>query len=176
MIFLWIIAVIVVILGLSAFMGAPYVPSHARQVRRAFTDLRPLTPRDVVVDLGSGDGIVLRQAIDHGAKRAIGYEINPLLVWISRIVSLRYRGSIQIRTANMWHIDPPEGVTIIYVFGVGRDMKRLAALFDQWATQTGRDLECLIYGHTLPGREPAREEGAHRLYRFTALHQSEAQV
>lgn len=164
------IAGLVVALGSVAFFGAPYVPSHASQVRRAFTDLRPLTKKDVVVDLGSGDGVVLRYAIDHGARRAVGYEINPLLVWLSHSLSMRYRQDIVIETANMWYVDPPEGVTVVYVFGVGRDMKRVAALIERWAVTTGRDIDCLVYGHTLPDIEPARQEGAHRLYRFTALH------
>lgn len=176
MILLWIITAVVVVLGFAAFFGAPYVPSHASQVRRAFTDLRPLTDKDVVVDLGSGDGVVLRHAIEYGAGRAIGYEINPLFVWVSRGLSLKYRDRITIQTANMWHSHPPDGVSVVYVFGVGRDMKRLVALIERWAVQSEREIECLVYGHELPGIIPVRQVGAHRLYRFTALHRPEAQV
>ena len=139
MILLWIITAVVVVLGFAAFFGAPYVPSHASQVRRAFTDLRPLTDKDVVVDLGSGDRIT-------------------------------------IQTANMWHSHPPDGVSVVYVFGVGRDMKRLVALIERWAVQSEREIECLVYGHELPGIIPVRQVGAHRLYRFTALHRPKAQV
>ena len=176
MIVIWIVLGLVVLMGLAVFVGAPYVPSHRREVRRAFTNLRPLTNKDLVVDLGSGDGIVLRQAVALGAARAIGYEINPLLVWLSLVISARYRAAISVRTANMWHIDPPEGVTLVYVFGVGRDMRRLAVLLDRWATQAGRDIECIIYGHEVPNATLVRQEGAHRLYRFIPLQQEEAQV
>ena len=176
MIILWIIFGLIILTGLAVFVGAPYVPSHRREVRRAFTELRPLTNKDVVVDLGSGDGIVLRQAVALGAARAIGYEINPLLVWLSLVISARSRAVISVRMANMWHIDPPEGVTLVYVFGVGRDMQRLAALLGRWATQTERSIECIVYGHEMPGAILVRQEGAHRLYRFIPLQQEEAQV
>ena len=50
MIVIWIVLGLVVLMGLAVFVGAPYVPSHRREVRRAFTNLRPLTNKDVVVD------------------------------------------------------------------------------------------------------------------------------
>lgn len=176
MIVVWIVLGVVVVMGAAAFVGAPYVPSHARQVERAFTALRPLTNRDVVVDLGSGDGIVLRKAIGLGAGRAVGYEINPLLVWLSRALSARNRAVTEVRTVNMWRSQPPHGVTVVYIFGVGRDMGRLARLLQTWATTANRPLACIVYGHTLPGIDADRQEGAHRLYTVRPLHDPKAQV
>ena len=72
------LSAIAIIVGFSAFMGAPYLPSHRRDVARAFDELYPLSSSDVLLDIGSGDGVVLRQASKRGA-RAIGYEIHPLL-------------------------------------------------------------------------------------------------
>ena len=176
MIWLIIIAVVVIIVGFAAFVGAPYVPSHGLQIRRAFTDLRPLTLDDTVVDLGSGDGVVLRRAIDLGAGHAIGYEINPALVWLSRILSGRYGRKIIVNTANMWRAQPPEGITVVYVFGVGRDMRRLAKLLQRWANTADKTIECVVYGHELPGYTPTRHVGAHHLYIFTPLQSRQAQV
>lgn len=176
MIWLIVIAGIFLVIGSTAFVGAPYVPSHGSQVRRAFTELRPLTTDDVIVDLGSGDGVVLRRAIKLGAGQAIGYEINPLLVWLSRLLSVQYGRTIIVKTANMWRIQPPKGVTIVYVFGVGRDMKRLTRLLQRWANTTDKKVECIIYGHELLGRTPVRCVGAHRLYAITPLQGSQAQV
>ena len=48
--------------------GAPYVPSHRRSVVEAFTELRPLTSSDTLVDIGSGDGIVCLVAAQQGAR------------------------------------------------------------------------------------------------------------
>ena len=77
------IAAVVLLFGFVAFTGAPYVPSRRRDLQKAFDELYRLKKTDVLVDIGSGDGIVLREASRRGA-RAIGYELQPLLVLISR--------------------------------------------------------------------------------------------
>jgi len=46
-------------------------------------DMAKVTPQDVVMDLGSGDGIIVITAAKRGA-RAIGIEYNPDLVLLSR--------------------------------------------------------------------------------------------
>ena len=80
MILFWAIVIILcVFFGLVVFRGAPYVPSKKTYINQAFSDLYPLTDKDVLVDVGSGDGVVLRSATKFGAL-AIGYEINPILV------------------------------------------------------------------------------------------------
>ena len=43
----------------------------------SFFDLVPLAPSDVVYDLGSGDGRLLFAALEKGAGRAVGVELNP---------------------------------------------------------------------------------------------------
>lgn len=170
MILIWLIGIIVLLFCLVVFFGAPYVPSHRREVRRAFTKLRPLSDNDVVVDLGSGDGVVLRQAVLLGAGRAVGYELNPLLVAIAWVLSWRLRSKIQLHTTNMWQVTPPSDLTVVYLFGVGRDMSRIVRLLQGWATSLDRPLHCIVYGHELPGVKVVRQEAAHRLYKFTPLH------
>jgi tRNA A58 N-methylase Trm61 len=49
-----------------------------------FFDLAPLTPSDVVYDLGSGDGRLLFAALEKGAGRAVGIELNHLQVQRAR--------------------------------------------------------------------------------------------
>lgn len=63
----------------TALTGAPYVPTQRKELDEAFDVLRPLRAKDTVLDIGSGDGVVLAAAAHRGA-RAIGYEINPWLV------------------------------------------------------------------------------------------------
>ena len=83
MTWLYIVGGVVVVLGFTAFFGAPYVPSRRRDVRRLFMNDYPLRSDDVVLDLGSGDGTVLRVIRQAGA-RAIGYELHPLLYWLQQ--------------------------------------------------------------------------------------------
>ena len=60
--------VAIIALFFTVFFGAPYVPAKLRDVQQAFDELRPVTKHDVVLDLGSGDGKVLREVSRRGAK------------------------------------------------------------------------------------------------------------
>lgn len=168
MIVLWILLFIIFIcFGLIVFRGAPYVPSHRKDIQRAFSDLYPLTPQDVVVDIGSGDGVVLREASQHGA-RAIGYELNPLLVGVSRLLSRSYDG-IEIRLADFWLAALPEEATVFYAFSVSRDIPRLVKKLQAHVNSTGRPVAFITYGSGIAGVEPSAAQGAHTLYYLTPL-------
>jgi SAM-dependent methyltransferase len=61
---------------------AVWVPTSPAVVEKML-DIAKVTPQDVVVDLGSGDGRSVIAAARRGAK-AIGFEYNPDLVELSR--------------------------------------------------------------------------------------------
>ncbi|OHB18682.1 MAG: hypothetical protein A2666_03065 [Parcubacteria group bacterium RIFCSPHIGHO2_01_FULL_47_10b] len=84
-----------------------------------------ITIADRVADIGSGDGRFVIGAARLGAQ-AVGYEINPFLVWISRlkIRFLRLQDLAQIRWANIWHVNF-SGYTVVLLFGFPYMMKRL---------------------------------------------------
>lgn len=63
--------------------GAPFVRSSRRKIE-AMMDAASIKAGEVVIDLGSGDGTLLIEAGRRGAK-AIGVDINPFLVWYSRM-------------------------------------------------------------------------------------------
>ena len=164
---LWVAAGIVVLAGFVAFTGAPYVPSKRRDVARAFDELYLLTSKDVLVDIGSGDGIVLRMASKYGAK-AIGYEIHPLLVLVSRLLS-RGDKNVRVRLANFWRVSLPDTVTVVYTFGDARDITAMYARVQAEATRLGRELAFMSYAFTVPGVTPAKTVGAHYLYTVKPL-------
>lgn len=155
-----ILAGIIVLFGSAAFIGAPYVPSLRREVRSAFTTLYPLKETDVVVDLGSGDGIVLLEAHKHGAY-GYGFEINPLLVLISK---MRLRGNATIKLGDMWGATFPDDTTLVYAFSVTRDSKKLAALMQNNADRMGHPLKLMTFGAKLRTHEQVDELKAHTLY------------
>lgn len=174
MVWFWIVTIIVLIFGFVVFRGAPYVPSHRKYARLALTKLYELQPDDVLVDLGSGDGIVLRLATQRGAH-AIGYELNPLLVAVSRLLA---RGDKRQRTvlADMWLTDFPAETTIVYAFSVTRDAKKLTKKMQDHADKYNHDLWCITYGAGLAGKEPVKKLHAHALYFFepNPLHKKQA--
>lgn len=165
MIIIYGIVAIVVLFGIVAFRGAPYVPSHPRQVRKAFTELYPLTSADVVVDAGSGDGLVLRAAVRCGA-RAVGYELNPLLVVMSRLWSWGQR-RIEVHTADFWRVTPPSDMTLLYAFSVSRDVAKLERYVQAIANRQQRSFHVMMYGASLPTLPVKATMGAHTLHIVT---------
>lgn len=169
MIAIWIIAVAMFIsFGVIVFRGAPYVPTHRRAIERAFHELYPLSAKDILIDVGSGDGVVLRTAARCGA-RAIGYELNPFLVAISRWLSRRDE-RVEVRLKDMWTAPLPDDTTVVYAFVVSRDLPRLTRLLERHVERTGRPVAFIGYASALTGREPDAVVGAHALYRITPLH------
>ena len=168
MIWAYLVGVVVVFIGISAFFGAPYIPTLLRDVRRMFDELAPIAEGDVVLDLGSGDGLVLREVTRRGAK-AVGYEIHPLFVGISRALSFGNKHST-VKWANMWTEPFPDDVSLVYVFAVGRDGKKLVRKVQREVERLGRPLSLVCYGNPLPGTKPARSFEAYHLYEFHPLH------
>lgn len=174
MIWFWVLVVVIMAFSFGAFFGAPYVPSQRKYVRRAFETLYPLGKKDTLIDIGSGDGMVLRIASSYGA-RAIGYEINPLLVFISRLLSNRYK-KVSIVTANFWRSQLPAETTVIYIFSVSRDSKRLARFIQREADRLGHPLTLLCHGSPLKDRPVDKALDAYTLYIFHPLQRGQAQV
>lgn len=165
-VWLWIVFVIVATVGFVAFTGAPYVPSKRRDVRRAFSELYPLSDKDVLVDLGSGDGIVLREASRLGA-RAVGFELHPILVVISKWLS-RHDERVQVRQANLWRSKLPSDVTVVYIFGDGRDIAKMVAYVQKETNRLGHSVSLISYAF-MTKDAPLKTVGAHHLYQLKPL-------
>ncbi len=154
---------LIVCFGLVVLRGAPYIPSHRSQVRRAFTELYELGKNDRVVDLGSGDGTVLAIASEYGAK-ALGYEINPIL-WLQCKFRFRNKPNISIELKDYNLIDAlPSDVTIVYAFTTSRSIEAIGKKLEQWSR--AKDLYFISYGFTFRDRKYAKKVGPMHLYHF----------
>ena len=142
------------------------MPSRRKYIRRVFRHLH-LGESDVLVDVGSGDGIVLRVASSFGA-RAVGYEINPVLVLVSQFFSRRNQ-RVSVITANFWKATLPEDTTIVYAFSVSRDELKLIRLMQREANRLERPLKLLCLGSPFRSMEPVDSFDAYRLYAFQPL-------
>ena len=172
MIFFWILFVVVVMFGFVVAFGAPYVPSHTKEVRSAFEELYALGAHDTLVDLGSGDGVVLKEAMRHGAT-VYGYELNPLLVVITRLRLLGHANA-RVVLADMWRTPLPDETTLVYVFSVTRDSAKLARRLQSEADRLGRPFHVLTYGAQLKDVVPKAVRRGHTLYEVTPLQGREA--
>lgn len=164
MILLWLIGIVLLIsFGFIVLRGAPYVPSHGRQLDVAFDELYPLTENDIVVDLGSGDGVVLRAAAARGAQ-AIGYELNPFLALISRLRLRQYKKTTVFVKDFLTLDELPAGVTVVYAFTTGHNIEEIGRKMEQWAHHG--QLHFISYGFLLKNKTPIDSKGAMHLYAF----------
>lgn len=165
MIILWVLLAILVCFGFVVVFGAPYVPTLNHELREAFSKLYPVARGDVIVDLGSGDGRVLAEATKHGA-RGVGYELNPLLVMLSK-ARLRSRATVQLR--DMWNVGLPPETTLVYVFTVSRDTRRLSKFLQRQANQNMRAFHVMTFGPTFRDRTPVATLRGHALYEIQPM-------
>lgn len=162
---LWVSGFFVLAFGFVAFFGAPYVPTRKKQVDQAFDELYPLSKKDVLVDVGSGDGKLLRAASARGAK-AIGYELNPLLVALTRALSKKDK-NVKVYCKNFWRQTLPSEVTVVYAFLESRDIGKMEKYLQKQMKNREKPLYFISYGFQLPNTQPVKQVKALFLYKFS---------
>ncbi len=161
---LWFVAgLLFLCFGLIVLRGAPYVPTHTRQLEKLFNDLYSLSEKDTLVDLGSGDGIVLMMAAKKGAA-AIGYELNPLLVWWSRVRLRRYPRTKVLITDYLLKSKLPAEATVVYAFSTSHSIKSIERKLIGWSQN--RSFHFISYGFLIPDRKVLRSKGPMNVYYF----------
>ncbi len=164
-ILLIILVVILLIFGITAITGAPYVPSKKKDLEKAFSELYKMTSKDTLVDLGVGDGCVSKIANSFGAK-TFGIEINPILFIIAKI---RLNGKKnKVVLGSYYHVDFPKDTTVVYTFGDSRDIKKMYQLVQKQATKLGKTLYFISYVFAVPNQKPVKKVKMHYLYKVEA--------
>jgi 16S rRNA A1518/A1519 N6-dimethyltransferase RsmA/KsgA/DIM1 with predicted DNA glycosylase/AP lyase activity len=156
----WAVAAVVGCFGVGAFIGAPYLPIRRPDVEAAL-DLAEVVSGQTVVDLGSGDGRLLKAAARRGAH-AIGYEINPLLWLWSLAATWRYRNLVTVHLGDLWQAHLPATTDVVYVFMIQRYINRLDR---KLATELKRPTKVVSYVYELP-RQPVKRTYNTQLYRY----------
>lgn len=154
------ISAVVFLFGFVVLFGAPYVPTFSKQAHVAL-DLLALQPGQTFIELGSGDGAVLKVAAQRGI-RCIGYELNPLLVIMSKLRCWRYRQLVTIHCQNFWRITfpPCDG---IYTFLLDRYMEKLDKKITQEITNP---VKFVSYAFKIPGRAIEKQKEGMFLYTY----------
>lgn len=157
------IASLIILLALQFTVfrrGAPYVPTRHKQLQQAL-DLLNLKPGPLI-DLGSGDGAMLLAAARRGIY-TVGYEINPLLVLVSRFRTRKYGKMVKVIQGNFWKKQWPEA-DAVFVFLTGNYMEKLD---QQMKIRFKREIKLVTYGFSLNHKKPAKKVGALFLYKYS---------
>lgn len=154
---------IIIVLYVIYFLiqGAIYLPSSPLAIQ-TMLELSKVKKGNKVADLGSGDG---RVAIAFAQKGALvdGYEINPLLVLISRrnIKKNNLESKINIHFQSFWGINL-SGYNTVIVFGIDHIMKRLKKkLFKE--LKPGSKILCNLF--PFPDLKPEKVQNGVFLYK-----------
>jgi len=140
--------------------GAIYDPSSPVETR-IMVEMATVARGERAADLGSGDGRVVIELAQAGAE-AHGFEVNPLLVLMSRrnIRRSGLAGKARIHWGSFWRRDL-SGFDIITVFQVGFVMGRLETKL-QRELPTGARV--ISHYWRFPGLTPESTRGS--IYRY----------
>ena len=90
-------------LAVPVTQGALYV-STSRMRISAFLQAVPMRPGHLLVDLGCGDGRVLRRTRKYYDARTVGYEVNLLAYLKAKILSIGLK-NVEIKREDFWTSD-----------------------------------------------------------------------
>ncbi|XP_014273362.1 ATP synthase subunit C lysine N-methyltransferase [Halyomorpha halys] len=128
----------------------PFVPATTKQVENVFLALRGKTGS--LIDIGSGDGRIVIEAAKHGFK-SVGVELNPWLVFYSKINSIRlgFSKNANFYCQDLWkfQLQPYKNVVI---FGVKEMMEELTEKFNNEL----KDSTVVACRFPLPSKKPIK--------------------
>lgn len=105
----------------AAVTSGPFVPS-SRKRHKDMLKLADLNKKDIVYDLGCGDGRLVFSA-GKKAKKAIGYELSIPLYLFGRLRQLFSFKPVSIRYGNIWNQDYSDA-TVIFCYLLPKSMKK----------------------------------------------------
>jgi len=134
--------------ALPITQGAVFTSTAAVRIK-SFLDAVPMNDTELLVDLGCGDGRVLRAAQRRYGVRASGFEVNALAYCVARILSFPMKG-IQIRCKNFWSEDLRDA-DVVFCYLYPDVMKRLAVKLEKELRPGARIVSC---NFSVPGWSP----------------------
>lgn len=146
--------------GVVVLFGAPYLPTLKPQIKTAL-DLLDLKPGQIMLEIGSGDGRVLKAAAERGWQ-VIGYELNPILVLISLWVTRKYRKQVTVIWGDAFRKQWPvtDG---IFIFGLDRLMTKVNTKIVQ---SSQKPIRLVSFTFRIPKQKPVKEKNGIFLYEY----------
>ncbi|KAM9179395.1 adenine nucleotide translocase lysine N-methyltransferase [Mergus octosetaceus] len=123
-------------------LQVPYMPSSAQQVANVMALLWGRSGK--TADLGSGDGRLVLEAHKQGLRPAVGYELNPWLLWLAKYRARKAgcHGQVSFLKQDLWKANLSDcyNVTVFLAPSVKPPLaaKLLAELPDEARVVAGR--------------------------------------
>ncbi len=114
-----------------------------------FLDAVPMKEGELLVDLGCGDGRVLRASRKRYGVKALGFEVNLLAYGVARILSCGRKG-VSIRKRNFWR-ENLQDADVIFCYLFPDVMARLAQKLEAELRPGARVVSCNFH---VPGWNP----------------------
>jgi len=125
--------------------GAMFHPSARIRVR-TFLDHVPMKENELLIDIGCGDGRVLREAARRYGVRSLGFEVNPLAYVLARLRTIAFKG-IEVKMRNFWKTDI-RAADVVFCYLFPDVMERLARKLEGELRPGARVVSC---NFSLPG-------------------------
>lgn len=153
--------VLIVLFAFVLLFGAPYLPTLSAQTKAAL-ELADLKEGDHLLELGCGDGRVMIAAAEQGI-RVTGYELNPLLAFVSWARTRRYKGQVKVVWGNFWTKQLPPAQAI-FVFLLPKYMEKLNNKVIQ--EYSGKKIKLVSFAFVIPSKEVTVKKQGVYLYRY----------
>ena len=147
-------------LAASLFLELPYVATSGKKLE-TIIKLAQIKKNQTIIDLGSGDGRLLIESAKKGA-RAIGYEINPFLILLSKMrASLKgLSDHITVNSQDLWKADL-KVADVIIVYALRKSMKK----FEDFVTSNAKPgTKIIVNTNPFPTKKPQKHENGVFLY------------
>ncbi len=133
----------------SNLKGSPYVPTKAGDLD-AILKAANLKKGKVFIDLGCGDGRVVRKAVAEYGVKGIGVDVNPLLLARARLqTKIGHLKNIEFNREDILKTDISKA-DVIYVFLMPGIIAKLTPRFEK---ETKKSLLVISRGFKVPGWE-----------------------
>ncbi len=133
----------------SNIKGSPYVPTKAKDID-PILQAANLKKGQLFVDLGCGDGRVVRKAVTNYGMKGVGIDINPLLLARARLqTKISHLKNIEFKREDLLLTDLSHA-DVIYVFLMPTIIAKLSTRFKK---ETKESVLIISRGFKIPGWE-----------------------
>ncbi|MBW1709629.1 MAG: class I SAM-dependent methyltransferase [Deltaproteobacteria bacterium] len=139
-----------VAMSIPVTKGALFVSTSSLRIK-TFLDAVPMKADDSFIDIGCGDGRVVRAAHRRYQVRSLGLEINPLAYLKARVLSFGIKG-VRIRWKDFRKVDISEA-NVIFCYLFPDVMKNVAEKLETELVSGARVVSC---NFPLPGWRPKK--------------------